>query len=143
VLVLNAAGPQPEAPLTEMARAGHLAQPDFFVKSPVLPGRAVLPRMQARGTAASCIPAPGSLTGRRRAGRPMPPRRSGGDRRRVAPWAERATVWLREVAAFFMHAPANAGALPLACRFRNDVQALVPRAATLPDRVTVGPPALS
>ena len=49
VLVLNAAGPQPEAPLTEVARAGHLAQPRFFVKSPVLPGRAVLPGMQARG----------------------------------------------------------------------------------------------
>jgi len=49
VLVLNATGPQPEAPLTEVAWAGHLAQPGFFVKSPVLPGRAVLPGMQARG----------------------------------------------------------------------------------------------
>jgi 3-oxoacyl-[acyl-carrier protein] reductase len=48
VLVLNATGPQPEAPVTEVAWAGHLAQLNFFVKSPVLLGRAVLPAMQAR-----------------------------------------------------------------------------------------------
>jgi 3-oxoacyl-[acyl-carrier protein] reductase len=48
VLVLNATGPQPEAPVTEVAWTGHLAQLDFFVKSPVLVGRAVLPGMQAR-----------------------------------------------------------------------------------------------
>ena len=48
VLVLNATGPQPEAPLTEVPWAGYLAQLDFFVKSPVLIGRAVLPGMQAR-----------------------------------------------------------------------------------------------
>ena len=48
VLVLNAAGPQPEAAVTEVAWAGHLAQLDFFVKSPVLLGRALLPGMQAR-----------------------------------------------------------------------------------------------
>jgi 3-oxoacyl-[acyl-carrier protein] reductase len=39
VLVLNAAGPQPEAPVAEVAGAGHLAQLNFFVKSPVLLGR--------------------------------------------------------------------------------------------------------
>ena len=48
VLVLNATGPQPEAPATEVGWAGHLAQLDFFVKSPVLLGRAVLPAMVAR-----------------------------------------------------------------------------------------------
>jgi len=49
VLVLNATGPQPEAPLTEVAWADHLAQLAFFVKSPVLLGRAVVPSMRARG----------------------------------------------------------------------------------------------
>jgi 3-oxoacyl-[acyl-carrier protein] reductase len=48
VLVLNATGPQPEAAVTDVAWAGHLAQLDFFVKSPVLLGRVVLPGMQAR-----------------------------------------------------------------------------------------------
>jgi 3-oxoacyl-[acyl-carrier protein] reductase len=48
VLVLNATGPQPEAPVTEVTWAGHLAQLNFFVKSPVLLGRAVLPGMAAR-----------------------------------------------------------------------------------------------
>jgi 3-oxoacyl-[acyl-carrier protein] reductase len=48
VLVLNATGPQPEAPVTEVDWGGHLAQLDFFVKSPVLVGRAVLPAMVAR-----------------------------------------------------------------------------------------------
>ena len=48
VLVLNATGPQPEAAVTDVAWAGHLAQLDFFVKSPVLLGRAVLPGMQPR-----------------------------------------------------------------------------------------------
>ena len=49
VLVLNATGPQPEAPVTDVAWPDHLAQLDFFVKSPVLLGRAVLPGMQGRG----------------------------------------------------------------------------------------------
>jgi hypothetical protein len=35
-------------PVTEVAWASHLAQMDFFVKSPLLLGRAVLPGMQAR-----------------------------------------------------------------------------------------------
>ena len=48
VLVLNATGPQPEARITEVGWSDHLAQLDFFVKSPVLFGRAVLPGMQAR-----------------------------------------------------------------------------------------------
>jgi 3-oxoacyl-[acyl-carrier protein] reductase len=48
VLVLNATGPQPEAPVAEVGWADHVAQLDFFVKSPVLLGRAVLPGMQAR-----------------------------------------------------------------------------------------------
>jgi 3-oxoacyl-[acyl-carrier protein] reductase len=48
VLVVNATGPQPEALVTEAAWADHLAQLHFFVKSPVLLGRAVLPAMLAR-----------------------------------------------------------------------------------------------
>jgi 3-oxoacyl-[acyl-carrier protein] reductase len=48
VLVLNATGPQPEAPLSEVSWEDHLGQLDFFVKSPVLLGRAVLPGMRAR-----------------------------------------------------------------------------------------------
>ncbi len=49
VLVVNATGPQPEAPVTDVAWADHLAQLDFFVKSPVLLGRVLLPGMRARG----------------------------------------------------------------------------------------------
>jgi 3-oxoacyl-[acyl-carrier protein] reductase len=49
VLVLNATGPQPEAQVTDVSWADHLAQLNFFVKSPVLLGRAILPGMQARG----------------------------------------------------------------------------------------------
>jgi 3-oxoacyl-[acyl-carrier protein] reductase len=48
VLVLNATGPQPDAPLAEVAWDDHVAQLEFFVKSPVLLGRAVLPGMRAR-----------------------------------------------------------------------------------------------
>ena len=48
MLVLNATGPQPEAPLAEVAWADHVAQLEFFVKSPVLLARAVVPSMQAR-----------------------------------------------------------------------------------------------
>jgi 3-oxoacyl-[acyl-carrier protein] reductase len=49
VLVLNATGPQPEGRLTDVAWPDHLAQLDFFVKSPVLLGREMIPGMQARG----------------------------------------------------------------------------------------------
>ena len=47
VLVLNATGPQPEAPLSGVTWEDHLSQLDFFVKSPVLLGRAVLPGMRS------------------------------------------------------------------------------------------------
>jgi 3-oxoacyl-[acyl-carrier protein] reductase len=49
VLVLNATGPQPDAPIERVGWEEHLAQLDFFVKSPVLLLRAVLPRMRERG----------------------------------------------------------------------------------------------
>jgi 3-oxoacyl-[acyl-carrier protein] reductase len=49
VLVLNATGPQPEGPIVDVTWADHLAQLEFFVKSPVLLGRAVIPGMQANG----------------------------------------------------------------------------------------------
>lgn len=48
VLVLNATGPQPEAPLSEVGWQEHLDQLDFFVKSPVLLGREVIAGMRAR-----------------------------------------------------------------------------------------------
>jgi 3-oxoacyl-[acyl-carrier protein] reductase len=48
VLVLNATGPQPEAPLDDVVWEDHVAQLEFFVRSPVLVGRAVLPGMRAR-----------------------------------------------------------------------------------------------
>ena len=47
-LVLNATGPQPEAPVTDVAWSDHLAQLDYFLKSPVLLGRAVLAGMRAK-----------------------------------------------------------------------------------------------
>jgi 3-oxoacyl-[acyl-carrier protein] reductase len=46
--VLNATGPQPEAPLADVGWDDHLAQLAFFVKSPVLLGRLVVPGMRAR-----------------------------------------------------------------------------------------------
>jgi 3-oxoacyl-[acyl-carrier protein] reductase len=49
VLVVNATGPQPEAPVAEVAWADHLDQLNFFVRSPVLLLRAALPAMRARG----------------------------------------------------------------------------------------------
>jgi 3-oxoacyl-[acyl-carrier protein] reductase len=50
VLVLNATGPQPEGAIADVGWEEHLAQLDFFVRSPVLLGRAVLDGMRARGT---------------------------------------------------------------------------------------------
>ena len=49
VLVVNATGPQPEAPLEEVSWEDHLEQLAFFVKSAVLLGRAVLPGMREQG----------------------------------------------------------------------------------------------
>jgi 3-oxoacyl-[acyl-carrier protein] reductase len=49
VLVVNATGPQPEAELLAVGWPEHLAQLDFFVRSPVLLGRAVLPAMLRAG----------------------------------------------------------------------------------------------
>lgn len=47
VLVLNATGPQPEIPADKLTWPDVAAQLDFFVKSPVLLLRAVLPDMRA------------------------------------------------------------------------------------------------
>ena len=49
VLVLNATGPQPEAPVDAVTWSDHVDQLSFFVRSPVLLLRAVLPSMRARG----------------------------------------------------------------------------------------------
>jgi len=48
VLVLNVAGPRPEAPLALVAWEDHVAQLERFVKGPVVLGRALLPGMAAR-----------------------------------------------------------------------------------------------
>ena len=48
VLVLNATGPQPERELLDVSWADHLAELNFFVKSPVLLGRAIVPSMRTR-----------------------------------------------------------------------------------------------
>ena len=48
MLVLNAAGPQPEAPFALVAWEDHVAQLELFVKRPVVLGRALLPGMAAR-----------------------------------------------------------------------------------------------
>jgi 3-oxoacyl-[acyl-carrier protein] reductase len=49
VLVVNATGPQPDIALADTTWDDHLDQLSFFVKSPVLLGRAVLPGMRSRG----------------------------------------------------------------------------------------------
>lgn len=46
-LVVNATGPQPGAPLVELSWQAELDQLEFFVKSPTLLARSVLPAMQA------------------------------------------------------------------------------------------------
>jgi 3-oxoacyl-[acyl-carrier protein] reductase len=48
VLVLNATGPQPEAPVAMVSWDDHVAALEFFVKSPVVLGRAVLAGMAAK-----------------------------------------------------------------------------------------------
>jgi 3-oxoacyl-[acyl-carrier protein] reductase len=47
VLVVNATGPQPEAPLADVTWDDHVAQLAFFVKSPALLARAVVPGMRS------------------------------------------------------------------------------------------------
>jgi 3-oxoacyl-[acyl-carrier protein] reductase len=64
VLVLNATGSQPEADLTDVAWEDHLAQFDFFVKSPVLLARAVVPECRRGGLVALCISTPRSRIAR-------------------------------------------------------------------------------
>jgi 3-oxoacyl-[acyl-carrier protein] reductase len=49
IVVFNATGPQPEAPLQDTTWDDHADQLRFFVGSPVVLGRAVLPGMRERG----------------------------------------------------------------------------------------------
>lgn len=49
VLVLNATGPQPPVPLEQLEWSDLLQQLEFFVKSPMLLARAVVPGMKRRG----------------------------------------------------------------------------------------------
>jgi 3-oxoacyl-[acyl-carrier protein] reductase len=48
VLVLNATGPQPEADLIDVSWHDHIDQLMFFLKSPVLLAREIVPSMRAR-----------------------------------------------------------------------------------------------
>jgi 3-oxoacyl-[acyl-carrier protein] reductase len=68
VLVLNVAGPRPEAPLALVAWEGHVAQLERFVKGPVVLGRALLPGMAARRSGrivqVDCDPVDGPPPGR-------------------------------------------------------------------------------
>ena len=48
VLVLNATGPQPNGAMLDIGWKEHLAQLDFFVRSPVLLGREIVPGMRER-----------------------------------------------------------------------------------------------
>lgn len=60
------------------------------------------------------------------------------------PWAEQAAGWLREGRSptVFVHTPDNSEALVLARRFHDDVRALVPDLAPLPEPLPLGPPTL-
>ena len=49
VLVVNATGPQPDIALADTTWRDHLDQLEFFVKSPLLLGLALLPGMRERG----------------------------------------------------------------------------------------------
>lgn len=49
VLVLNATGPQPPGDIDDVGWDEHLAQLDFFVRSPLLLGHVLLPGMRKRG----------------------------------------------------------------------------------------------
>ena len=49
VVVVNATGPQPDIPLLDTGWEDHVAQLDFFVRSPVLLGRHIVPGMQEHG----------------------------------------------------------------------------------------------
>jgi 3-oxoacyl-[acyl-carrier protein] reductase len=68
VLVLNATGPRPEAPLADVPWEDHVAQLEFFVKSPVLLGRAVIPGMREKGSGRIARSTPRSWTCRRQEG---------------------------------------------------------------------------
>jgi 3-oxoacyl-[acyl-carrier protein] reductase len=48
-LLINATGPQPNGAMLDVGWEEHLAQLDFFVRSPVLLGRELVPGMRARG----------------------------------------------------------------------------------------------
>ena len=91
-LVLNATGPRPEAPVSEVTWQDHIAQLDFFVKSPVLLGRAVLPVCRSVASAGLSTSTPRSLTGHLPAD-PRPPASKGAQ-------AALTRSWARELAPF-------------------------------------------
>ena len=75
-LVLNATGPRPESLVLEVTSQFHIAQLDFFVKSPVLLGRAVLLVCRSVASAGLSRSTPRSLTGHLPADPRTPPRRA-------------------------------------------------------------------
>jgi 3-oxoacyl-[acyl-carrier protein] reductase len=66
VVVVNATGPQPNGAVLEVGWEEHLKQLDFFVKSPVLLGREIVPGMRERNYGRSILRL---RFARRRAGR--------------------------------------------------------------------------